>query len=331
MWIVRYAWEKSFARIQTNKHAIPERGWGPLNYVLLDHPELKAIEDRVSLVTFRDDGDRYFPQENLNSLNITEGIAGDTIKLFLEEKARREELDGMDRAGRERRRQERSQKKLDMGKRLTDGIWAAAGNHCIDTECMAILRRQRENNRQKEVDKVRKEEEVKNKLLAQVRAVLANEKPPDQWSLEEWTCSRLKVMCMFYKNKDDKALPSRKNDMFERYKQTRHRRSLEAVTTGTSSSNNTSNIDSEGEGDGSDDDNEPLTFIETRKTNKARRTTTVTHQDYAMDTIDNESAAENDESSNEGFVMCDSESSDDDSLDLFPRLSGADDEYCNQK
>jgi hypothetical protein len=134
---------------------------------------------------------------------------------------------------------------------------------------------------------------------------------------------------MFYKNKDDKALRSRKNDMFERYKQTRHRRSLDAATTGTASSNNTSNIDSEG--DDSDDDNEPLPLIVTRKTNKARRTTAVTHQDSAMDTIDNESAAENDESSNEGFEMCDSESSDDDSLDLFPRLSGADDEYCNQK
>jgi hypothetical protein len=138
---------------------------------------------------------------------------------------------------------------------------------------------------------------------------------------------------MFYKNKDDKDLPTRKNDMFDRYKQTRHHhhRSLDAATTGTASSNNTSNIDSEGEGDDSDDDNEPLPFIATRKKNKARRTTTVTHQDSAMDTIDNESAAENDESSNEGFVMCDSESSDDDSLDLFPRMSGADDEYCNQK
>jgi hypothetical protein len=136
---------------------------------------------------------------------------------------------------------------------------------------------------------------------------------------------------VFYKNKDGKALPRRKNDMFERYKQTRHRRSFDAVTTGTASSNNTSNIDSEGEGDDSDDDNEHLAFIATRKTNKARRTTPVTRQDSAMDTIDNESATENDESSNEGFVMCDSESSDDDSIDLFPRLSGADDEYCSQK
>jgi hypothetical protein len=193
MWIVRYAWEKSFARVETNKHAIAERGWGPLHYVLLDHPELKQIEDRVSMVTLRDDGDRYFPQESLNDLNTTEGIAGDTIELFMEEKARREELDGMDRAGRDRQWRETAQKKLDMGKRLTSGIWAAAGNHCIDMECMAI-------------------------------------------------------------------------------------------------------------------------------------------QDSAMDTMDNESAAENDESSDE-LVMCDSESSDDydDSLDFFPKLSGADDEYCRPK
>jgi hypothetical protein len=104
----------------------------------------------------RDVWDRNFPQENLNYLNTTEGIDGDTIELFLKEKSRREELNGMYRSGRDPRRRETAQKKLDMGKRLTAGIWAAAGNHCIDTECMAILRQQRENNRQKEVDKVRK-------------------------------------------------------------------------------------------------------------------------------------------------------------------------------
>jgi hypothetical protein len=62
MWIVLYDWEKSFPRIKTSKHVIAERGCGTLNYALLDHPELKAIEDRVSLVTLRDDSDRYFPQ-----------------------------------------------------------------------------------------------------------------------------------------------------------------------------------------------------------------------------------------------------------------------------
>jgi hypothetical protein len=47
MWLVRYDWEKSFARVRTNKQAIAERGWGPMNYVLLDHPELQEIEECV--------------------------------------------------------------------------------------------------------------------------------------------------------------------------------------------------------------------------------------------------------------------------------------------
>jgi hypothetical protein len=53
-----------------NKHAIAERGWGALNYVLIDHPELKALQDRVNMVNLRYDGGRYFPQESPNNLNI---------------------------------------------------------------------------------------------------------------------------------------------------------------------------------------------------------------------------------------------------------------------
>jgi hypothetical protein len=88
MWIVCYAWEKSFARVDTNKHAIAERGWGLLNYILRDHPELKALQDRVNMENLRDDGDRYFPQESLRNLNTSEGVAGDTIDVFMQEKAR---------------------------------------------------------------------------------------------------------------------------------------------------------------------------------------------------------------------------------------------------
>jgi hypothetical protein len=194
MWIVRYAWEKSFARVDMNTHAIAERGWGALNYILLDHPELKALQDQGNMVNLRDDGDRYFPQESLRNLNTTEGVAGDTVDLFMQEKARREELEGVDRATRDRHRRETAQKKLDMGKRLTAGVWAATGNHCIDTECMAILHHQREKQKQKELDKVQKEAESKNKLLSQVRADVSSKKLPDQLTLEEWTCPRLKVM-----------------------------------------------------------------------------------------------------------------------------------------
>jgi len=42
MIIVNNAWEQSFARIDLNKKAISDRGWGPLNYNLLNDEDIKA-------------------------------------------------------------------------------------------------------------------------------------------------------------------------------------------------------------------------------------------------------------------------------------------------
>ncbi len=39
---VNYAWEQSFARVETNRRAIADRGWGPLNYNLLINDDVKA-------------------------------------------------------------------------------------------------------------------------------------------------------------------------------------------------------------------------------------------------------------------------------------------------
>ena len=38
--IVNAAWKKSFAKTKSNLKAIRDRGWGPLNKVLLHHPEI---------------------------------------------------------------------------------------------------------------------------------------------------------------------------------------------------------------------------------------------------------------------------------------------------
>jgi hypothetical protein len=41
--LVNTAWDKSFGRCAEARRAIIQRGWNPLNYVLLDHPKLKSI------------------------------------------------------------------------------------------------------------------------------------------------------------------------------------------------------------------------------------------------------------------------------------------------
>jgi hypothetical protein len=40
----------------------------------------------------------------------------------------------------------------------------------------------------KELDKVQKEEERKNNMFSQVRAMLSNDKLPDRLRLDGWTC-----------------------------------------------------------------------------------------------------------------------------------------------
>ena len=40
--IINYAWQRSFARIETNIKARRLRGWGPLNKFLLSHPDITS-------------------------------------------------------------------------------------------------------------------------------------------------------------------------------------------------------------------------------------------------------------------------------------------------
>ena len=42
MILINYAWERSFARVETNKVAIAERGWFPLNRKLLISTQLRS-------------------------------------------------------------------------------------------------------------------------------------------------------------------------------------------------------------------------------------------------------------------------------------------------
>ena len=42
--LVHRCWNKSFQRVDSNKRATSERGWNPLTYNLLDHPELNRYK-----------------------------------------------------------------------------------------------------------------------------------------------------------------------------------------------------------------------------------------------------------------------------------------------
>jgi hypothetical protein len=39
--LISHAWLESFAKTSSSKKAIAQRGWGPLNFALLDHPDVR--------------------------------------------------------------------------------------------------------------------------------------------------------------------------------------------------------------------------------------------------------------------------------------------------
>jgi hypothetical protein len=83
---VNIAWQKSFYRVDTNLKAIAERGWAPLTYVILDHPELQEMNDRAQSIN-----DIYENQvmdsdaiTDLTLLNTDKGSVGLTMDMSLD-------------------------------------------------------------------------------------------------------------------------------------------------------------------------------------------------------------------------------------------------------
>jgi hypothetical protein len=84
---------------------------------------------------------------------------------------------------------ETAQKKLDSGKRVTAGLWAASGRHCIDTDVLDILRRNAAKRKADETETKCKKDEEDGKYTKAVRTVIASDKTPDQWN-----CNELRLM-----------------------------------------------------------------------------------------------------------------------------------------
>ena len=170
--IVHRAWMKSFANVITNKQAIADRGWNPLTYVLLDHPELKnsknnsAIEEAYSQCLLN--GVLPIERENLNFEDGASKTFLDKIVDFEVRKRARET------ALTERKEQLRLQavNNFKTATKITAGI-VFKGHGCIldkdvtrrvqevhklrleKEEARVVKRRKREDEDQKNVDKVR--------------------------------------------------------------------------------------------------------------------------------------------------------------------------------
>jgi hypothetical protein len=171
--------------------------------VLLDHPELQEIEERVRRAEEIDTSEDTVQQLSLTLLNTDEGTSGETFNLFLHQKIRDDTLAGTDRQITKLQRRDTAQKKLDSGKRVTAGLWAASGRNCIDTDVLDILRRNAAKRKADETATKCKKDEEDRKYTEAVRTVIASGN-----TLDQWNCNELKLIVQLYKKDSDKKLPS---------------------------------------------------------------------------------------------------------------------------
>ena len=185
--IVNYSWDRSMAKVESNKKAIAERGWNPLNRNLLCVAEvLKTKQGTDSTAQ-----DSAPVVEQTLDVNTDTGTAAELFDKLLDKKNND--------AARQRAREREAAIK-----------WATSGavfkNSQVGLHRGAVLENQRLVLAAKQADESRAARKRKQEILnKKAKAQKIRERTEDQW-----TVSDLKAMCTYKKVKGDPPLKEAK-------------------------------------------------------------------------------------------------------------------------
>lgn len=102
--LVHRAWNDSFARIKQNQNAIAERGWTPLTYNCLLHPEILQTRTNKAIGTTATEeagsvnapnGDVISALDQDVQLNLSQGLLGKYMDTILESRIREDARNGV--------------------------------------------------------------------------------------------------------------------------------------------------------------------------------------------------------------------------------------------
>ena len=157
--------EGIFAKKEMNKKAIAERGWGPLNYILLDHPELKMMQQQTSRIeaAYQHLKITGILPANPSDLNTDHGMAGYLMEKLVDHKSQDRACNQTFLNNATAHADCANQKMLDA-LRLTAGVFVAAEHHELGSTALEKVRACTELKQQRELKAVQKREEEEDKL-----------------------------------------------------------------------------------------------------------------------------------------------------------------------
>jgi hypothetical protein len=208
--------KKSFARVDTNTRAIAARGWGPLNYILLDHPELQETKERVQPIN------EIYPKQvrdgveivDLTLLNTEKGAMGMCMEMFLDHKVQENALGKLSATEKKERRRQAGLAKKAGGARISAGLVAITDGYAIGPDCVAWAHCTRLEKERQAKAKQRAGRLERILLKEKVGMVLAKGQTPLEG---RWNNTDLNVMIQCYKRDGDKVMPNKKDGLLLRY------------------------------------------------------------------------------------------------------------------
>ena len=229
VYLVHQAWLDSFARVQSNKKAIAERGWNPLTYNCLLHPEILATKykDHAANGNVTDEQSQEISQELssistsliplsstiiTNDLNLSRGLAGTLIDVIVETRMRDDARNGVNLEEIRRKQIQTALDALEKGKRITAGNLVASGSHALSgADVLKNVTEREWRKEEKECEKVRKKIREFKTLQSKVSDIRALNKTHKQM-----TVSELRTMISWYKLPTDASAPTTRQALLTR-------------------------------------------------------------------------------------------------------------------
>ncbi len=242
--LVLRAWEDSFARIHTNKNAVADRGWNPLNYNCLLHREIiathcghaatdgttidnnNAVDHQSQSTTSRTSNVSFANLLLLapavippDLLNLSEGLAGTLMDSLMETRVRADARNGVNLEQNRLKRKETALEAIaSKNKRYSAGLHVSAGQYSLGPQLVTKIRER--HLREKTLESQRQENRLTAYRIQQDRVakIRALGQPHSQLTVQQ-----LKTMVMWYKQLSDLPIPATKQLLFARLNETCHR------------------------------------------------------------------------------------------------------------
>lgn len=216
--LVHEAWLESFARVKSNKKAIADRGWNPLTYNCLLHPEILATKYQHDITGASNIEQSATSPTSLaitEKLNLSQGLAGTLIDSIVETRMRDDACNGVNLDEIRRKQRQSAIDAMETGKRITADRLVASGSHALGPDLFKKIADREMVRDEEECEKVRKKIREFRTLHDKVLGIQALNKSHDQM-----TVSELRTMVLWHKRPTDASAPTNRQSLLTRLRDT---------------------------------------------------------------------------------------------------------------